>query len=151
MLKYSYSNNLSMEDLKATIRKYALHNAVKYEGKANQGAVLGRILGEMPDLRNKIKDVAKQIAEIVRDVNSIKVDSQFRELEKIAPELLKEEKKEEEKKLPVLKNAVQDKVLQAILRQIDLKDRGYKSRKHRCRSIQTYSRRCELAKQQSYL
>lgn len=103
-----------MEDLKTTIRKYALHNAVKYEGKANQGAVIGRVLGELPDLKNKIKDVAKTVAEVLKDVNSMKVDAQLKELQKLAPELLVEEKKEEEKKLPELKDAVQGKVVMRV-------------------------------------
>ena len=38
------------------ILKYALQNAVKYKGKANSGAVIGKILQEQPGLKSKIKD-----------------------------------------------------------------------------------------------
>src|SRR5258706_10297082 len=99
MLKYPNQSVYIMEDLKATIRKYALQNAIKYEGRANQGAVIGRVLGELPELKEKIKDVAKQVAEVLKDVNSMKVDLQLKELQNTAPELL-EEKVEKEKVLP---------------------------------------------------
>jgi glutamyl-tRNA synthetase len=32
------------------ILKYALQNAVKYEGRANPGAIIGKILAEQPEL-----------------------------------------------------------------------------------------------------
>ncbi len=103
-----------MSDVKAEIRKFALQNAVKYDGKANQGAVLGRILSEVPQLKTKIKEVAKDVAEILKQVNSMKLDDQIKELKKTAPELLEEKKKEEKKGLPPLKDAVHGKVVMRV-------------------------------------
>lgn len=40
--------------LKKDIEKYALHNAVKYGGKANAGAVIGKLLSEKPELKGII-------------------------------------------------------------------------------------------------
>ena len=35
------------------ILKYALQNAVKYNGKANPGAVIGKVFSEKPELKKK--------------------------------------------------------------------------------------------------
>ena len=61
------------EDL---ILKYALQNAVKYGGKANPGAVIGKILQEQPGLKSKIKELAKKINEVVKEVNSFSISEQ---------------------------------------------------------------------------
>ena len=79
------------------MRKFALQNAVKYEGKANPGAIIGKVLGEMPEYREKGKEIMKDINAVVKEVNSMSVDEQTKELKDIAPELL--EKKETEKKV----------------------------------------------------
>ncbi len=90
-------------DMKDTIRKYALQNAVRYEGKANPGNVIGKVLGENPSLREKGKELMQQIQTIVKEVNSLGVEKQAEELKKLAPELL-EKKVEKKKELPELEN-----------------------------------------------
>ena len=42
-------------DIIAIVRKYALQNAVEYNGSGQSGSVLGRILGERADLRKNAK------------------------------------------------------------------------------------------------
>ena len=61
------------EDL---ILKYALQNAVKFKGKANPGAVIGKILQEQPGLKSKIKDISKKVNEIIKEVNSLSISEQ---------------------------------------------------------------------------
>jgi len=80
-----------MDDL---IRKYVLQNAIRYNGKANPGAIIGKVFGEKPELKEKGKEVSQKINEIVNEVNSLSVEEQTEELKKLAPELL-EKKKEE--------------------------------------------------------
>lgn len=93
--------------------KHALANAIKFNGKANQGAVIGRSMQEIPNLKDDMKKNAKEIAAVIKEVNAMPLDKQVETLQKIAPELL--EKKEKEKKtLPELKNAVQGKVVTRI-------------------------------------
>ena len=46
--------------LKNTIRKYALQNAIRFNGKANLGAVIGKVLGENPNLKEKAKDFPRK-------------------------------------------------------------------------------------------
>src|SRR3989338_9216691 len=80
--------------MKGLILKYALQNAVKFKGKANIGAVMGKVLAENPKLREKTKELAKEVKKTVEHVNSLKLEKQEKELEKFANEF-KEEKKEE--------------------------------------------------------
>ena len=58
------------------ILKYALQNAVKYKGKANSGAVIGKILQESPSLKSRIKEIAKKINDTVKEVNSLSLQEQ---------------------------------------------------------------------------
>jgi len=92
------------------IYKHALHNAVKYEGKANLGAIIGKVLAEDPDLKSNMKSLGKEVADIIKKVNSMKLKDQIEELEKIAPELLEEKNIVEERRLPPLPN-VKDHVI----------------------------------------
>ena len=82
-------------DLKTIITKYALQNAVKYKGKANAGAVIGKVFAECPELKEKAKEISKEIVKIITDINKFSLDKQEKNLLDIAPELL--EKKEESK------------------------------------------------------
>jgi len=92
------------EDFKQLARKIALLNAFKHEGKADAGAVTGRILGERPDLKANAKDVMKIVAEAVKEVNEYTAAEQRSIIEENWPELLAEEKIKEEKILPSLPN-----------------------------------------------
>ncbi len=96
-----------MDDL---ILKHALHNAVKFDGKANQGAVIGKVFGEKPELKNDASSLAKKVAEIVKKVNSMNLGEQLKKLKEIAPELLEEKKEKKKRELPELKNAIKGKV-----------------------------------------
>jgi len=80
-----------MEEL---IYKYALQNAVKFKGKANVGAVIGKVIAELPS--SKGKELAMKTQEIVKKVNSMSLNKQREELNNVAPELL--EKKEHKEK-----------------------------------------------------
>ena len=80
------------ESLKTAIRKYALQNALKYKGKANVGAVMGKVLAENPDLKEKAKEISKEIVKIINEVNKLSLEKQEKKLQELAPELL--EKKE---------------------------------------------------------
>lgn len=92
------------------ITKHALHNAIKFNGKANQGAVLGKILSEDPSLKDDIKNLSKTISEILKRVNKLSIGQQIDELKKIDPNLLDEKKETKEKDLPELNNVIKGKV-----------------------------------------
>jgi len=91
--------------MKELIRKLVLQNAVKYNGKANPGAVIGHLLGKDPSLKDRMKELSKDINEIIKEVNKLPLEKQAEELKKTAPELLEEKKEAKERTLPKLNNA----------------------------------------------
>jgi len=89
--------------LRGLVRKFALLNAVKHGGKAQKGAVVGKILGERPEYRDRVNDVSALIDEIVEEVNGLSPDEQKRMVDTEWPEAFVKEKAEE-KRLPPLPN-----------------------------------------------
>jgi len=96
---------------KDVILKYALQNAVHFKGKANPGAVIGKLISEDSKLKSKIKDIAKEVNQTIKKINSLSVEKQLEQLKQIAPELLEEKKKEEKEGLKELPNAKKGKVV----------------------------------------
>ncbi|MCK4440242.1 glutamate--tRNA ligase, partial [Candidatus Bathyarchaeota archaeon] len=86
------------------IRKLALLNAVRHNGKAQKGPVIGKVLGEKPELREKAKEIAGIISEVIEEVNSLSLNEQKRIVEERWPEAFVTKKVEEEKRLPPLPN-----------------------------------------------
>ena len=91
-------------DLREFIRKAALLNAVGHEGKAQAGAIVGKILGEKAELRSRVKELFSLINAVVGEVNNLSLFEQKAIVEANWPETQKKEKPEE-KKLPSLPNA----------------------------------------------
>jgi glutamyl-tRNA synthetase len=77
------------------ILKYALQNAIRYDGKASVGAVIGKVFSETKDLDKK--KVALETKKIVDDINKLSLEEQKEKLKKIDPKLL--EKKVEKRGL----------------------------------------------------
>jgi len=96
---------LTETEIERLIRKFALLNAVKHSGKAQNGAVIGKVLAEKPELRTKVKEIAVLVNKIVAEVNTLPLSEQKRIVEENWPEALVKEKVEEEKRLPPLPNA----------------------------------------------
>jgi glutamyl-tRNA synthetase len=96
---------------KDVIRRYCLQNAVFYKGKASPGAVVGKVMAEVPELRKKSDEVRKEIAAAVKKVNGMKLADQEKELKKLAPKMLKKKVKVQQRGLPELKGAVKGKVV----------------------------------------
>lgn len=106
--------------LENSIRKYALENALKFKGKCNPGALVGKLLGEDPGRKAKMGEIMPKINTIVSEINKLSPDQQKEELLKIDPNYFeeqqeqKEKRKEERHELPELKNAVEGKVITRI-------------------------------------
>ena len=81
-----------MSDETQTIRKFALQNAVFFNGKANPKAVVGKVLGTCPDLRSKADEVREMVAAIVEEVNAMGLEAQKKELGEMDPSMLVKEK-----------------------------------------------------------
>lgn len=95
--------------LEELARKYALQNAVLHDGKADSGAVIGKVIASDPAFKSKIKEIIPTIRSICDDVNGLSKEEQGKLLREIAPELLvkREIKKSELADLP----GVSDKVV----------------------------------------
>jgi glutamyl-tRNA synthetase len=94
------------------ILKHCLINAVKYGGKARVEAVLGKVLAEKPELKEKRKEVLEKIKKIVKEVNSLTLEEQKKKLEELGVKI--EKPKVEKKELPPLPNAEIGKVVMRL-------------------------------------
>jgi glutamyl-tRNA synthetase len=95
---------LTDEEIRETIHKLALINAVNHDGKAQAGAVMGKLLSEKPSLKSQAKEIGPLIEEIVREVCKLSLNEQKKMVEKNWPEMLVKERVEEQKRLPKLPN-----------------------------------------------
>ncbi|TFH02037.1 MAG: hypothetical protein E4H14_17985 [Candidatus Thorarchaeota archaeon] len=59
------------------ILKWALKNAIDHDGKAQLGAVIPKVIGEKPELKSKVKDIAKLGKGIISDINKLDVEEQI--------------------------------------------------------------------------
>lgn len=89
------------------IWKHVVLNAKKY-GKANEKAVIGKILAERPDLRKNAKELLERIREVIAEFESLD-DSKKEELYQKYQEEKKEEKREHT--LPPLEKAEKGRVV----------------------------------------
>ena len=84
-----------LEDRDA-VRKYALQNAIEYNGKGQSGSVLGRVLAEREQLRSRVKSLLSLVEKEVTRANSIAredgIEEVRKELESLAPEALDRER-----------------------------------------------------------
>ncbi len=88
--------------VKALIRKYALRNAVKFDGKGTAGAVMGKVMGESEECRKDPQGTKQMIHKIVEEVNRMSLEEQTAELKKILPEYFEEQEIEDTNRLPEL-------------------------------------------------
>jgi glutamyl-tRNA synthetase len=93
------------EALESEARKAALLNAIKHQGKAEAGAVIGRLLGAHPELRQKSSEVRVLASKVIDQVNTMSLADQESVIQESWPEELAREKTKAERGLPPLPNA----------------------------------------------
>jgi glutamyl-tRNA synthetase len=93
------------KEAREVIKKIVLLNALRYNGKATPKPIFSKLLGEYPQYRKNVKDVAPIIKEIVEEINALTPEEQKMIVEERWPEALVEKKTEEKKGLPPLPNA----------------------------------------------
>lgn len=81
--------------MRKVILKYALQNAIRYNGRADEKAVINKVFSELKDIDKK--KVVNEVRNIVNEVNSLTIEEQKEKLQGIAPDLL--EKRHVEKGL----------------------------------------------------
>ncbi len=98
------------KEVAALIRKYALQNALEYDGEGQAGSVMGRVLGENPDLRSKAKSISPHIQTAVAEANSLAANRGLDHLRDIlsteSPDALEKRSKERREGLPTLPGAI---------------------------------------------
>ncbi|MEM4194995.1 MAG: glutamate--tRNA ligase [Candidatus Anstonellales archaeon] len=92
-------------DVEEIIRKHAIKNAYDY-GKANAGAVAGKVIADYPEAKNNMKEIMQKISKIVNEINKMKKEEIEKELAKYSFE-----KKEKKEKTITLPNAEEGKVV----------------------------------------
>ena len=92
-------------------RIYALQNAVNFDGKADSKAVVGKVIAVLRKDGFNPKEIIPVVNKTIEEINKLSLDAQIRELEELAPELLKKEKKERDFTLPPLPYAEKGKVV----------------------------------------
>ena len=69
-----------MEDVEKIVFKHALLNAVKHNGCANSGAVMGSVMSQEADLRTKAKEIQEILNDVVKRVNDMGIQEQEEEI-----------------------------------------------------------------------
>lgn len=102
---------MSSQKIQTEARKFALQNAVLFNGKANEKAVAGKVIAALKKEGRQPAEIFPIVAQVVAEVNSMSPAAQHAELEALAPELLQKEKKEKDFSLPPLPFAEKGKVI----------------------------------------
>ncbi len=106
------------DEARDLVEAYALQNAVEHGEDADVGAVVGKLMGEHPELREDAEEISDEAPEVVAEVNSLDAGERRSRLEEIAPELLEElerdDEDEEDEGLPPLPGA--DDVDEVVMR-----------------------------------
>ena len=74
-------------DIEFIVRKYSLQNSLEYNGKGKSGSVLGRIMAERTDLRQKARYLKKFVEEEVEEANKIANEQGIEVVKEILEEL----------------------------------------------------------------
>jgi glutamyl-tRNA synthetase len=91
-------------ELRELIRKLALLNAARHDGKAETAPVIRKLLGKKPKLRTKVKEIASIVNEAVQEVNSLLPSEQKHIIKEKWPEALVKDRVRKKKRLPPLPN-----------------------------------------------
>jgi len=99
-------------DAKTVATKHALLNAVQHGGAASEGVVVGKVLGENPELKKDMKALVADVKAAVFEVNSWPAEKQDAEMKRMKIDIDEGKKPEkEEGELPPLQNAKPGKVI----------------------------------------
>ena len=93
------------EEIRKILWLSGLKNAVKFNGKPNKKAIMGKLMASKPDLRPKAKIIIPILDQIIEEILKLPIEQQEERLLELDPHALdKEEKIEDTKVLPELPN-----------------------------------------------
>ncbi|MEA3343363.1 MAG: glutamate--tRNA ligase family protein, partial [archaeon] len=83
-----------LKKIKETAKKIALKNAAQHNGKASKNAVLGSVLGSLPEAKKDVPAAIKIIEQTIQDINNMSQKEQQKEINtlKISTEKTKKQK-----------------------------------------------------------
>ncbi len=96
---------MDIDEIKKLIWIFGLTNAVKFEGKPNLKAIMGKLMSQKPELRTQVSDIKPVLDETIVEISKLTIDEQKEKLLQLDPTAL--EKKvisKEQKELPDLPN-----------------------------------------------
>ncbi len=99
--------------LESQIRKFVLANAYEHDGKAQAGAIVGKLIGSNDITKDQIGKNMPLIQKIVSEVNKLSIENQEAELKKVFPEIF-EKREEKPRELPDMPNAEKGKVVMRL-------------------------------------
>ncbi|ADL18740.1 Glutamyl-tRNA synthetase [Acidilobus saccharovorans 345-15] len=105
---------MSLDELRSLIYRVTLRNAVQHGGKAMINSVMSTLIAEHPELRQRARELAPIVKEMVDKVNSMSAEEQRDTLAREFGEAVEEGQKKpkpEQKVLPPLPNAQEGKVV----------------------------------------
>ncbi|MFH1127093.1 MAG: glutamate--tRNA ligase [archaeon] len=76
-------------------RRFALQNAAQHGGKASRSAVLGSVLGSLPEARKDVPATMKIIEEIISEINSMTLVEQQKEIHALKIDTAPQKKEKE--------------------------------------------------------
>ena len=107
---------MDIVEIKKLIWIFGLTNAVKFEGKPNLKAIMGKLMSQKPELRTQVNDIKPVLDETIVEISKLTIDEQKEKLLQLDPTAL--EKKvttEEQKELPDLPNTQNyDKIIMRL-------------------------------------
>ncbi len=105
-----------MESIDKIIWLEGLINAIKFKGKANPKAVMGKLMRDVPELRSKGAEIKIKIFTIIEEINQLGIELQKEKVLLLDPHALdeKEKSKPQEKVLPELPGAENGKVVMRL-------------------------------------
>jgi glutamyl-tRNA synthetase len=99
------------QKIQTEARKFALQNAILFNGKANEKAVVGKVIAVLKKDGVTPAEVIPVVEKIISQVNTMSAHDQLIELSSLAPELLQRDKRERDFSLPPLPFAEKGKVI----------------------------------------
>ena len=107
---------MDIVEIKKLIWIFGLKNAVKFEGKPNLKAIMGKLMSQKPELRTQINDIKPVIVETIVEISKLTIDEQKKKLLELDPTALeKKVTSKEQKKLPELPNTQNyDKIIMRL-------------------------------------
>ena len=89
---------MSEEEIEQLIWLYGLKNAVKFDGKPNKKAIMGKLMASKPELRSQTKIIHPLLDRIVKEISKMRLEEQKKKLLQLDPHALDIEEKIEKKK-----------------------------------------------------